>query len=181
MGNDGPTRVPCGPIVDLRQYTLHSGQRDTLITPFDRAFVERQEALGARRRHSTRATAPLAWLRTSARNRWLAAVTDQCRWHARCGRSQGSRAGRRCGIHTGVRRSPAPPRSAWEYRSSPRDLVPVRACCEGRPAPREVRSRSTGPRVQSRMCCARSSTCSRGNQSTLSISPTPCFGRLTSP
>jgi NIPSNAP len=36
----------CCPIVELRQYTLHSGKRDTLIDLFDREFVESQEALG---------------------------------------------------------------------------------------------------------------------------------------
>ena len=34
------------PIVELRQYTLHSGKRDTLIELFDREFVETQEAVG---------------------------------------------------------------------------------------------------------------------------------------
>jgi hypothetical protein len=34
------------PIVELRQYTLRPGQRDTLITLFDREFVESQEELG---------------------------------------------------------------------------------------------------------------------------------------
>lgn len=34
------------PIVELRQYTLHDGQRDTLVELFDREFVEPQEALG---------------------------------------------------------------------------------------------------------------------------------------
>lgn len=34
------------PIVELRQYTLHDGQRDKLITLFEREFVESQEALG---------------------------------------------------------------------------------------------------------------------------------------
>jgi hypothetical protein len=34
------------PIVELRQYTLHPGTRDTLIELFDREFVESQEALG---------------------------------------------------------------------------------------------------------------------------------------
>jgi hypothetical protein len=48
MGNGGPTPVLCSPIVELRQYTLHPGQRDTLIDLFDRAFVDSQEALGAR-------------------------------------------------------------------------------------------------------------------------------------
>jgi quinol monooxygenase YgiN len=36
----------CCPIVELRQYTLHPGKRDTLIDLFDREFVESQEALG---------------------------------------------------------------------------------------------------------------------------------------
>lgn len=36
----------CCPIVELRQYTLHPGMRDTLIDLFDREFVESQEALG---------------------------------------------------------------------------------------------------------------------------------------
>ncbi|QJW85701.1 NIPSNAP family protein [Ramlibacter terrae] len=35
-------------VVELRQYTLHPGQRDTLIDVFDREFVETQEAVGAR-------------------------------------------------------------------------------------------------------------------------------------
>jgi len=39
------TPVRC-PIVELRQYTLHPGQRDVLIDLFDREFVESQEALG---------------------------------------------------------------------------------------------------------------------------------------
>jgi hypothetical protein len=34
------------PIVELRQYTLHPGQREALITLFDRDFVESQEELG---------------------------------------------------------------------------------------------------------------------------------------
>ena len=33
-------------VVELRQYALHSGQRDTLIELFDREFVETQEAAG---------------------------------------------------------------------------------------------------------------------------------------
>ena len=33
-------------VVELRQYTLRVGQRDTLINLFDREFVESQEALG---------------------------------------------------------------------------------------------------------------------------------------
>lgn len=33
-------------IVELRQYTLHAGRRDTLVELFDREFVETQEAVG---------------------------------------------------------------------------------------------------------------------------------------
>ena len=36
----------CCPIVELRQYTLHPGQRDVLIDLFDREFVGSQEELG---------------------------------------------------------------------------------------------------------------------------------------
>jgi hypothetical protein len=35
-------------VLELRQYTLHPGQRDVLIELFDREFVESQEALGMR-------------------------------------------------------------------------------------------------------------------------------------
>ena len=35
------------PVVELRQYTLHPGKRDTLIELFDREFIESQEAVGA--------------------------------------------------------------------------------------------------------------------------------------
>ena len=35
-------------VYELRQYTLHPGQRDVLIDLFDREFVESQELLGAR-------------------------------------------------------------------------------------------------------------------------------------
>ncbi|MGH7566210.1 MAG: NIPSNAP family protein, partial [Gemmatimonadota bacterium] len=36
----------CCPVVELRQYTLRPGQRETLIEVFDRHLVEPQEALG---------------------------------------------------------------------------------------------------------------------------------------
>ena len=43
------TAMPvCCPVVELRQYTLHPGQRDVLIDLFDREFVETQEAEGMR-------------------------------------------------------------------------------------------------------------------------------------
>lgn len=38
--------APRCPVVELRQYTLQPGQRDTLITLFDREFIETQEAVG---------------------------------------------------------------------------------------------------------------------------------------
>jgi len=38
----------CCPIVELRQYTLYAGRRDTLIELFDREFVIPQERLGLR-------------------------------------------------------------------------------------------------------------------------------------
>src|SRR5712692_9975990 len=43
-----PARRFCSPIVELRQYTLHPGQRDVLIDLFEREFVESQEVLGMR-------------------------------------------------------------------------------------------------------------------------------------
>ena len=42
-----PTTDPHA-IVELRQYTLHSQQREVLIDLFDREFVETQEAPGMR-------------------------------------------------------------------------------------------------------------------------------------
>jgi hypothetical protein len=39
---------PCCKVVELRQYTLRPGQRDTLIELFDRAFIEGQERYGMR-------------------------------------------------------------------------------------------------------------------------------------
>jgi hypothetical protein len=38
----------CCPVLELRQYTLHPGQRDVLIELFDRELVESQEAVGMR-------------------------------------------------------------------------------------------------------------------------------------
>lgn len=38
----------CCPVVELRQYTLHPGQRETLIELFDREFIESQERVGMR-------------------------------------------------------------------------------------------------------------------------------------
>ena len=39
--------VPCS-VVELRQYTLHPGQRPTLVSLFEREFIETQEAAGIR-------------------------------------------------------------------------------------------------------------------------------------
>ena len=39
--------VPCS-LVELRQYTLHPGQRETLVSLFEREFIETQEAAGIR-------------------------------------------------------------------------------------------------------------------------------------
>ncbi len=36
------------PVVEMRRYTLHPGQRDTLIELFEREFIETQEAVGMR-------------------------------------------------------------------------------------------------------------------------------------
>src|SRR5260370_33556516 len=38
----------CSPIIDLRQYTLYPGTRDTFVELFDREFVETQETVGMR-------------------------------------------------------------------------------------------------------------------------------------
>ena len=47
---DAPVNVAatCCAIVELRQYTLHAGQRDVLIDLFNRRFIEPQEAVGIR-------------------------------------------------------------------------------------------------------------------------------------
>jgi hypothetical protein len=42
-----PTSIQtCCPVIELRQYTLVPGERDTLITLFEREFIETQEATG---------------------------------------------------------------------------------------------------------------------------------------
>ena len=41
-----PTIAGSFPLVELRQYTLHEGQRDVLIRLFEREFIESQEAQG---------------------------------------------------------------------------------------------------------------------------------------
>jgi NIPSNAP len=46
MNLHASTNDRCCPVIELRQYTLKPGQRDTLINLFDRYFVESQEATG---------------------------------------------------------------------------------------------------------------------------------------
>jgi hypothetical protein len=48
MSMTDPATSPSWPVVELRQYTLHPGQRDVLIELFEREFIESQEALGMR-------------------------------------------------------------------------------------------------------------------------------------
>lgn len=48
MSDSTSTNIACCPIVELRQYTLRPGARDTLIELFEREFIESQEALGMR-------------------------------------------------------------------------------------------------------------------------------------
>lgn len=51
MASIPDSNAPAAPdcrVVELRQYTLHPGRRDELITLFDREFVETQEAVGMR-------------------------------------------------------------------------------------------------------------------------------------
>ena len=79
----------CCNLVELRQYTLHPGQRDTLIELFDREFVEPQEALGifviGQFRDMDRPDR-FVWLRgfesIKARGQALAAFYDGPVWHA---------------------------------------------------------------------------------------------------
>lgn len=42
----GTSTEPCPPIIELREYTLHPGARETLIALFDRYFIEGQEEAG---------------------------------------------------------------------------------------------------------------------------------------
>ena len=79
----------CCNLVELRQYTLHPGQRDTLIELFDREFVEPQEALGiaviGQFRDLDRPDR-FVWLRgfesIKARGLALTAFYDGSVWHA---------------------------------------------------------------------------------------------------
>jgi hypothetical protein len=42
----GQSTPPLLTVIELRQYTLHPGQRDVMIALFEREFIESQEALG---------------------------------------------------------------------------------------------------------------------------------------
>lgn len=44
--SETPRLIGSFPLVELRQYTLHAGQRDVLIELFEREFIESQEAVG---------------------------------------------------------------------------------------------------------------------------------------
>jgi ribosomal 50S subunit-recycling heat shock protein len=46
MSANGPAETICCPVIELRQYTLKTGQRDALIDLFERHFIESQEATG---------------------------------------------------------------------------------------------------------------------------------------
>lgn len=48
MTASSPSELDPSQVLELRQYTLHPGQRDALIGLFDREFVESQEAVGMR-------------------------------------------------------------------------------------------------------------------------------------
>lgn len=46
LAESPPPAIQSAAFVELRQYTLHPGQRDVLIELFDREFLETQEAVG---------------------------------------------------------------------------------------------------------------------------------------
>ncbi|MEP6620655.1 MAG: NIPSNAP family protein [bacterium] len=48
VADSGDAANGCCPMVELRQYTLHPGMRDTLISLFEREFIESQERAGMR-------------------------------------------------------------------------------------------------------------------------------------
>ncbi|WP_436772312.1 NIPSNAP family protein [Yinghuangia sp. YIM S09857] len=90
LGDPGDSRhehPPADPIVELRQYTLRPGARETLITLFEREFVTGQEAVGMRlggRFRDLGAPDRFVWLRSfpdmDARARQLAAFYDGPVW-----------------------------------------------------------------------------------------------------
>jgi hypothetical protein len=83
-----PIDIDCQ-VIELRQYTLHPGQRDTLIDLFDGRFVETQEAVGMAVMGQFRdqgAPERFVWLRgfadMAARARGLAAFYGGPVWEA---------------------------------------------------------------------------------------------------
>jgi hypothetical protein len=83
------TDASCCSLIELRQYTLHAGQRDVLIGLFDREFIEAQEAVGiaviGQFRDLDRPDR-FVWLRgfrdVEMRGQALAAFYDGPVWHA---------------------------------------------------------------------------------------------------
>jgi quinol monooxygenase YgiN len=76
-------------IIELRNYTLQPGKRDTLIDLFEREFVETQEAVGARVVATFRdidARDHFVWIRSfadlDARGKALTAFYNGPAWHA---------------------------------------------------------------------------------------------------
>src|SRR5437879_2125702 len=86
----------CCSIVELRQYTLHPGQRDVLIDLFDREFVESQEALGMKiigQFWDLGNPNRFVWLRGFTGHAFARAGTQGLLWRA--GREGTSRSGQR--------------------------------------------------------------------------------------
>lgn len=115
-------------VVELRQYTLHPGQRDVLVELFDRAFVEPQEALGMRVLGQFRDLDDpdrFVWLRgfadMAARSRGLAAFYGGPVWAAHRGAANATMVDSDDVLLL---------RPAWPgagVRSDPRDRVPSTA------------------------------------------------------
>jgi hypothetical protein len=84
-----PGEILTDKIIELRNYTLLPGKRDTLIDLFERQFVETQEAVGARIVGTFRdmdAPDHFVWIRSfedlDARARALTAFYNGPTWHA---------------------------------------------------------------------------------------------------
>lgn len=84
-------------VVELRQYTLHPGQRDALIELFDREFVDTQEAVGIRvigQFRDVDAADRFVWLRgfadMAARGDTLAAFYGGPAWAEHRGKANGT-------------------------------------------------------------------------------------------
>lgn len=83
--------TPIPPVIELRQYALHPGQREVLIDLFEHAFVDPQEALGLRVIGTFRDLDDpdrFVWLRSFAdmamRPQALAAFYDGPVWKRHC-------------------------------------------------------------------------------------------------